>query len=262
MDRALAARGLAPSRSAAQAWIRDGQVLVEGLVETRPARGVSPGARIEVLAGAPRFVSRGGTKLQAALDAFGVDPHGRVAADVGASTGGFTHCLLERGALRVHAIDVGRDQLHERLRHDPRVVVREGVDARSLAGLGEPVTLVAIDVAFVSARLLLPAVRAWLAPGADLLLLVKPQFEAGPGRAGRDGVVRDPRVHAEVLRAALDTLTGLGLSPLGVVPSPIRGGSGNVEFLAHARAGAASAPAWAWESAIADCVRCARAART
>jgi 23S rRNA (cytidine1920-2'-O)/16S rRNA (cytidine1409-2'-O)-methyltransferase len=237
LDRALVARGLAPTRSAAQSWIRAGSVTVDGRVETRVSRSVQPSNAIGVTS-TPPFVGRGGEKLAAALDAFAVDPLGRVCADVGSSTGGFTDCLLARGAARVHAVDVGRDQLHARLRTDPRVVVREGTDARTLADLGERVRLAVVDVAFVSARLVLPSVRGWLDADADAIVLVKPQFEAGPGAVGRDGVVRDRSAHERALCGVLATLVDLGLMPQGLVPSPIRGGTGNAEFLVWARLGA------------------------
>jgi 23S rRNA (cytidine1920-2'-O)/16S rRNA (cytidine1409-2'-O)-methyltransferase len=237
LDRALVARGFCPSRTAAQAWIRAGLVRVGGQTETRPSRVVRAGDAVAVDA-TPRYVGRGGEKLAAALAHFGVDVSAAVCADVGASTGGFTHCLLEHGAARVHAIDVGRGQLHASMRADPRVVVREGVDARSLPDLGERVGFAAIDVAFVSSRLVLPAVRGWLAPDADLVLLLKPQFEAGPGHADRAGVVRDRAVHERVLRAGIDVFEELGLPVRALCASPIRGGSGNAEFLLHARYGA------------------------
>lgn len=240
LDRALVDRGLSPSRTAAQAWIRAGLVRVGGTTETRPSRVVRAADEVTVDA-APRWVGRGGEKMAAALAIFGIDVRARVCADVGASTGGFTHCLLVHGAARVHAIDVGRDQLHASLRGDPRVVVREGVDARALVDLGEPVSLAVIDVAFVSSRLVLPAVRGWLAPEADVVLLLKPQFEAGPGHADRAGVIRDRAVHERVLRAGIEALDALDLPVSALCASPIRGGTGNAEFLLHARYGARGA---------------------
>jgi 23S rRNA (cytidine1920-2'-O)/16S rRNA (cytidine1409-2'-O)-methyltransferase len=178
-------------------------------------------------------VSRGGLKLAAALDAFGIDVAGCVCVDVGASTGGFTDCLLQRGAARVYAIDVGRGQLDAKLRSDPRVVVREKVNARFLSEehVPEPAALAALDLSFISARLVLPAVRRVLAPGAWIVVLVKPQFEAGRAEVPRGGVVRSEEVRQRVLREVEIFGKGLGLESVGSIPSPIAGARGNREFL-------------------------------
>ena len=195
----------------------------------------------------PRFVSRGGEKLDAALDRFSVDVAGRSALDAGSSTGGFTDCLLQRGAVEVVAVDVGRGQLDSRLRNDPRVTVRERTNVRhlTLADLGRerrPFDLVVADLAFISLRTVAPALLALAASGADLVLLVKPQFEAGRAEAGRErGVIRDPLVWAETLTAVLSTIAGQGAAILGLMVSPLLGAQGNVEFLAHAAVAAAAA---------------------
>src|SRR5690606_12514202 len=189
----------------------------------------------------PRFVSRAGEKLDAALDRFGVDPRGRRALDAGASTGGFTDCLLQRGAAQVVAVDVGHGQLHERLRADPRVEVRERCHVRHLApgDLGEPFPLVVADLSFISLRTVLPNLVALAAPGADLVLLVKPQFEAGRAEASRGrGVIRDPAVWRRVLEDVVRATEALGAAIMGAMVSPITGADGNVEFLLHARTGA------------------------
>ncbi len=194
------------------------------------------GADVAVAVAAPLpFVSRGGEKLAAALDAFGVDPRGLACLDVGASTGGFTDALLQRGAARVHAIDVGRGQLADALRRDPRVVSHERTNARDLEPslLGEPVALAVIDVSFISLRLVLPPVARCLAPGGAVVALVKPQFEAGRGRAP-GGVVRDPAVHRAVLADALAAARAAGLVPVGLTASPLLGPAGNREFFVHA----------------------------
>lgn len=230
LDRLLVARGLFESRARAQAAILAGLVRVDGQVVLKPAAECAAEA---ALAAAPvhDFVSRGALKLAAALDAFAIDPAGRVALDVGASTGGFTELLLRRGALHVHAVDVGHDQLHPRLRGRPDVSVLEGTDIRRLAGdaIG-PVDLVVIDVSFIPLAQVLPAALAFAAPGARLVALVKPQFEAGRAQL-KKGIVRDPAVHAAVCDAARETVCGLGWQVLGLIPSPIAGGDGNQEFL-------------------------------
>lgn len=234
LDLLLVARGYAPSRAQAQALIRAGRVRVAGDLRDKPGTEVPLDAVIEVSA-PPRYASRGGDKLEAALAAFGVDPQGKVCLDVGASTGGFTDCLLQRGAERVYAVDVGRGQLEWRLRNDPRVVVREGVNARYLRpeDLGEPVDLATVDVSFISLRLILPPLGAIVRPGGDVIALVKPQFEAGRG-AVRRGVVRDPAVHEAVVGGiAAFARDGLGWTVYGTIPSPLLGPAGNREFFVH-----------------------------
>lgn len=239
LDVLLVARGLAESRAAAQRLVMAGQVRVAGERADKPSRRVPVDAAITVERG-PRYVSRGGEKLEAALTAFGIRPEGRVCADVGASTGGFTDCLLQHGAQRVYAIDVGSGLLHWRLRRDPRVVLMEDTNARHLRALPEPVDLVSIDASFISLRLLLPPVAGWLTPSADVVALVKPQFEVGKGRVGKGGVVRDRETHAMVLAALLPFAAGLGFAPRGLIRSPLLGPKGNVEFLLWCRVGAAS----------------------
>jgi 23S rRNA (cytidine1920-2'-O)/16S rRNA (cytidine1409-2'-O)-methyltransferase len=210
----------------------------------------------------PRFVSRGGEKLDAALDRFAVDPVGVRALDAGASTGGFTDCLLQRGAARVVALDVGHGQLHERLRADPRVEVHERRNVRDLAprDLGEPFPLVVADLSFISLRAVLPHLLDQAAPGADLVLLVKPQFEAGRDEASRGrGVIRDPEVWRRVLEEVVVALGGYGAAIMGAMPSPITGADGNVEFLVHARAAPADPPAPVDLAAVVDAAARARA---
>lgn len=238
LDEAVVERGLAETRSRARALILAGDVTVNGLVSARAGANVTVGDRLE-LTPKPRFVSRGGEKMAHALERFAVDPGGRVAADLGASTGGFTDCLLQAGASRVYAVDVGYGQLSEQLRTDPRVVVRDRTNARSLAGLPEPVDLVTIDVSFISLRLILPTASRLLGPGGTCLPLIKPQFEAGPKEVGKGGVVRDPEIHRRVLREVLSSAAETGFGVLGVTASPLRGPAGNVEFVAHLVLGAA-----------------------
>ena len=233
LDRLLVLRGLAPTREKAQAMILAGAVTVSGRRADKAGAPVAEDAEVEV-AGPPHpYVSRGGVKLAAALDAFGIDPAGRVCLDVGASTGGFTDCLLQRGAARVYAVDVGHGQLDARLRADPRVVVREKVNARSLsrAEVLEPVSLAAVDVSFISLRLVLPAVAALVEPGGAIVTLVKPQFEAGRREVPRGGVVRDEEVRRRVVEEVAAAGRALGLEVAGSIPSPIRGARGNEEFL-------------------------------
>jgi 23S rRNA (cytidine1920-2'-O)/16S rRNA (cytidine1409-2'-O)-methyltransferase len=234
LDSLLHERGLAPSRAAAQAMLLAGEVELPslGTRNLRPGMMVDDGVEI-VVRERPRWASRAGEKLAAALDVFEIDPAGLVALDAGASTGGFTDVLLECGAKRVYAVDVGRGQLIERLRRDPRVVSMERTNLRTLETLPEPVQLATLDLSFISLRLVLPAVRRMLQNSGQVVALVKPQFEAGKGAVPRDGVIRDPAVHAAVLeRFALDAQeAGFGIR--GLVRSPIVGGEGNVEFLAH-----------------------------
>jgi 23S rRNA (cytidine1920-2'-O)/16S rRNA (cytidine1409-2'-O)-methyltransferase len=240
LDQLLVQRGLAESRSQGQALVLAGEVFVDGQVALKPGLKVHDEARVEVRERLP-YVSRGGLKLAAALDSFRVSVRGAVCADVGASTGGFTDCLLQRGAARVYAIDVGYGQLAWQLRRDKRVVVMERTNVRYVEALPEPVQFVAMDASFISLGLLLPPVVRWLDPGADVIPLVKPQFEAGRGQVGKGGVVRDPTVHRQVLETVAGYAAGLGLTVVGVIRSPITGPAGNVEFLMHLRLGASGA---------------------
>ncbi len=232
LDLALVARGLAASREQARAAVEVGRVLVEGRPAVKPAMLVPAEAALALVA-PPRYVSRGGEKLEHALRQFGIDVAGLLAADIGASTGGFTDCLLQHGAARVYAIDVGYGQLDYRLRTDPRVVVMERVNARHLEVLPEPVDLAVADVSFISLTKVLPAVVASLQPRAQLVVLLKPQFEARRGEVGRGGIVRDPLLHAAVVGRFVHWLTAQGYRILGLTLSPIRGASGNREFLMH-----------------------------
>jgi len=240
LDELILDRGLAESRSRAQALLLAGKVRVgdgDGArFDRKPGDLVDPAIGVEVVAPEP-YVSRGGHKLAAALDAFGVDPAGRVCLDVGASTGGFTDVLLQRGARRVYAVDVGRGQLAEALRRDSRVVSMERTNARHLTPSSLParISLASVDVSFISLRLVLaPIASTFEAAGGDLIPLVKPQFEAGRGET-KGGVVRDPAVHERVLREVEDAARAVGLETLGSIPSPILGPQGNREFLLHLR---------------------------
>jgi 23S rRNA (cytidine1920-2'-O)/16S rRNA (cytidine1409-2'-O)-methyltransferase len=239
LDVLMAEQELTESRNKAQRLIQAGEVRVDGQLAHKPSTQVSDDATI-TLEAKPPFVSRGGKKLDAALDRFAIDVTGAVAADVGASTGGFTDCLLQRGAQRVYAIDVGYGQLHWKLRNDPRVVVIERTNARYLKRLPEAVNLVTVDVSFISLNLILPRAVSWLTPAGQVVALIKPQFEAGPQHVEKGGVVRDPKVHRRVLEDTLDTAAELDLGLHGLMPSPLRGPAGNVEFLAWWRLGADS----------------------
>jgi 23S rRNA (cytidine1920-2'-O)/16S rRNA (cytidine1409-2'-O)-methyltransferase len=234
LDRLLVERGLAQSREKAQALIMAGEVLVDGHKAAKPGQPVAAEAALEVLA-RPPYVSRGGFKLAAALRHWNIDAAGRVCLDVGASTGGFTDVLLQAGAARVHALDVGAGQLDWRLRTDARVVVHEGINARDLSSddIGEPVDLVVCDVSFISATLILPAVAPLLRPGGRMVILVKPQFEAGKGEVGRGGIVRRPGVHQAACRRVERAAADLGFRT-DVIESPILGAEGNKEFLLYA----------------------------
>ena len=237
LDLLLVERGLEPTRSRAQALVLAGAVTVEGAVADKPGRPVDRGARVAVAEAAHPWVSRGGVKLAAALEAFGLSPADRRCLDVGASTGGFTDVLLAGGAVQVVALDVGRGQLDWRLRNDPRVVVREGVNARNLRpdDVPGPFDLITADVSFISLRLVLPALAAVLAPGGDLVALVKPQFEAGRAQVGRGGVVRDETVREEAVARVIAAARGSGLEPAGRLRSPLPGPAGNVEELVWLR---------------------------
>lgn len=231
LDLSLVERGFVQSREKARALIMAGEVTVNGVVVDKPGARVSATDCLHVKA-RPRFVSRGGEKLDAALDAFAVRVAARLCADVGASTGGFTDCLLQRGARRVYAIDVGYGQLDYRLRKNERVVVMERTNARYLERLPEQVGLVVVDASFISLRVLLPVVRGWLDFAADVVALIKPQFEAGRDQVGKGGVVRDSAVHRQVLLTTLTFAVESGYRARGLIASPLRGPAGNVEFLA------------------------------
>lgn len=229
LDRLLVERGLAESRERAQRLIRAGRVRIGDRIVDQPGAMVSPDAPVIVVEPLP-YVSRGGLKLAAALARFPIPVRGAVCADVGASTGGFTDCLLQHGAARVYAIDVGYGLLDLRLRQDPRVVVMERTNARYLTALPEPIHLVTMDVSFISVRLILPNAHRWLVPEGHAVVLVKPQFEAGRAEVKR-GVVRDRAVHERVLRELLEWSLGHGWWPRGLIPSPLLGPAGNIEFL-------------------------------
>ena len=229
-------RGLAASRERAQSDIAAGRVLVAGALADKAARLVDPGEPVEILGPPPRFVSRGGEKLDAALDRFEVPVAGRIALDAGASTGGFTDCLLQRGATGVIAVDVGHGQLDHRLRTDPRVVVRERTNVRTLR-LDEPVDVVVADLSFISLRAVAPALVN--ATRRDVVVLIKPQFEAGRAEVSRGrGVVRDPATWKVAVEAVQTAFSRAGAAMMGLMVSPLLGAEGNVEFLAHVRSGA------------------------
>lgn len=230
LDQLLVDRDLARSRSQAQALILAGQVRIGAETPTKAGDLVPETSEIRVIA-PPRFVSRGGEKLDHALTAFGIEVTGRVCTDFGASTGGFTDCLLQRGAARVYAIDVGYGQLDYRLRRDARVVVMDRTNARFVTTLPEPVALSVIDVSFISLALVLPNALAITEPAGRIIALVKPQFEAGKAAVGRGGVVRDPETHRAVLQSVASAAANLGLRLDGLTASPLRGPAGNVEFL-------------------------------
>jgi 23S rRNA (cytidine1920-2'-O)/16S rRNA (cytidine1409-2'-O)-methyltransferase len=237
LDLLLVERGLAPTRAKAQALVLAGAVTVDGATADKPGRPVERGAQVVVTAPEHPWVSRGGVKLAAALEAFALSPAGRRCLDVGASTGGFTHVLLAGGAARVVALDVGRGQLDWQLRNDPRVLVLEGVNARHLKpeDVPGPFDLITVDVSFISLRLVLPALVPLLEPDGDLVALVKPQFEAGRGQVGRGGVVRDEAVREEAIAGVVAAARDLGLEPAGRLRSPLPGPAGNVEELAWFR---------------------------
>ncbi|PYQ81178.1 MAG: TlyA family rRNA (cytidine-2'-O)-methyltransferase [Acidobacteria bacterium] len=237
LDVALVDRGLAPSRERARALILAGQVTVDGHVVSKAGTPIDTAAHVDLVAPDHPYVGRGGVKLAHALDAFRIDPRGRRALDVGASTGGFTDVLLQRGAESVIALDVGHGQLDWRLRNDPRVIVREHVNARSLTRDDVPhdVSLVTIDVSFISLRLILPPLQPFLDAGADIVALVKPQFEAGREQVGKHGLVTDPAVHEAVIDRVSEAARVIGLHRAGMTPSAITGATGNQEFFLHLR---------------------------
>jgi 23S rRNA (cytidine1920-2'-O)/16S rRNA (cytidine1409-2'-O)-methyltransferase len=234
VDVLLVERGLVESRSLAQRLVMAGQVRADGQVVAKPSLKVLKTADLTVDTG-PQYVSRGGEKLAGAFELFGLDVSGQVCVDVGASTGGFTDCLLQHGAARVYAIDVGKGILHWKIRQDPRVVVMEETNARHVHELPEAVSFITIDTSFISLKVLLPVVKGWFGEGTGrLLALIKPQFEAGRKQAARGrGVIKDPKIHRAVLKEVLTFSQQQGFAVLGLERSPIKGPKGNVEFLAY-----------------------------
>jgi len=231
LDVLLVERGLAESRAKAQAIIMAGQVRIADQVALKPATAVDTNAKLTVDTG-PRFVSRGGEKLDGALEAFGIDVKGFVCADVGASTGGFTDCMLQRGADKVYAIDVGKGILHWKLRNYKRVVVMEKTNARYVESLPEPIDFVTVDTSFISLKIILPVVKKWMNEKTEIVALIKPQFEAGKKDVSRgDGVIRDPEIHKQVLLDVLGFVQQEGFQIRGLIQSSLLGPKGNVEFL-------------------------------
>jgi len=237
LDVLLVEQGYADSRTKAQAIIMSGQVYVDGQKADKPGISYEESVSLEVRGAACPYVSRGGLKLEKALRNFGVDPTGYVCSDSGASTGGFTDCLLQQGAKKVFAIDVGYGQLDWKIRSDPRVVVMERTNVRYVTPeeLGEPLDLSVIDVSFISLKIVLPVVKTFLKTNGQVLCLIKPQFEAGRDKVGKKGVVRDPATHKEVLDDFLLLAKELEFRVLGLTFSPVKGPEGNIEFLAHLR---------------------------
>jgi 23S rRNA (cytidine1920-2'-O)/16S rRNA (cytidine1409-2'-O)-methyltransferase len=235
LDQLLVERGLADSRAKAQALILAGQVTIDGQPAGKPGHTVPSDAQVQLLAG-PKYASRGGVKLEAALDEFHIDVRDQVCLDVGASTGGFTDCLLQHGARRVYAVDVGAGQLDWKLRGDPRVVVKEGINARYLKpeDIGETADLAVVDVSFISVTLILPVLPPLLNDAGQIVILVKPQFEVGRGQVGKGGIVKDPALHQQACARVRDAALQLGFST-GIIESPILGAEGNREFLLRAR---------------------------
>ena len=236
LDVLLVEQGYAENRTKAQAIIMSGNVYVEGQKADKPGTSFEDTVAIEVRGAACPYVSRGGLKLEKALRDFGVDPTGYVCSDSGASTGGFTDCLLQQGASKVFAIDVGYGQLDWKIRSDPRVVVMERTNVRYVTPeqLGEPLDLSVIDVSFISLKIVLPVIKTFLKPGkGQVLCLIKPQFEAGKEKVGKKGVVREPSVHKEVLDSFVELTKEIGFTILGLTFSPVKGPEGNIEFLAH-----------------------------
>ena len=234
LDRLMVERGLAESREKAQALIMAGEVLVGRQKATKPGQSVDADAAVEVLA-RPPFVSRGGFKLAGALRHFGIDVTGATCFDIGCSTGGFTDCLLQSGAARVHAIDVGHGQIDWKLRTDPRVVLHEGINARELRlkDVGESADFIVCDVSFISVTLILPAAVPLLRPAGQMVILIKPQFEVGRGQVGKGGIVRDPELHQAACERVAGAVRELGFAT-GIMESPIHGAEGNKEFLLYA----------------------------
>ena len=234
LDKYLCACGMFEIREKAKMAIESGVIFVDGKKADKPSLTVDENAKVEIRGETLRYVSRGGLKLEKAIDVFGVVLEGAVAADIGSSTGGFTDCMLQNGAMHVYSIDVGRNQLAEKLRRDSRVTVMENTDIRSVRPemLEPQPNFVSVDVSFISLSLVLPTVFALLAEDGTAVVLVKPQFEAGKGRVGKNGVVRDPRVHEAVLRTFVSAAEGVGFAVKALDFSPIRGPEGNIEYIA------------------------------
>lgn len=239
LDQLVFDLGYTESRERAKTTIMSGLVFVNGQRADKPGTPVAPDAKIEVRGEAIPFVSRGGFKLDKALQVFPIDPSGKSCIDCGASTGGFTDVLLQHGAAKVYAVDVGYGQLAWKLRNDPRVVNLERTNLRYVTAeqIPELLELAVMDVSFISIKLVLPAVKALLVPGADLVCLIKPQFEAGRDEVGKKGVVRDSGVHCQVIRGILDVAPQIGLSVMGLDFSPIKGPEGNIEYICHMKNG-------------------------
>lgn len=244
LDQLVFDRGFAESRERAKTTVMSGLVYVNGQKADKPGMPVSPDVELEVRGAAIPFVSRGGFKLDKALKVFPIDPQGLCCIDCGASTGGFTDVLLQHGAAKVYAVDVGYGQLAWKLRQDPRVINLERTNLRYITReqIPEALDLAVMDVSFISIRLVLPAVHALLKDGADLVCLIKPQFEAGREEVGKKGVVRDAAVHEEVIHGILDFVPTIGLSVMGLDYSPIKGPEGNIEYICHLKKGSFEAP--------------------
>jgi len=221
------------SRTQIQSWIMQGKVLVEGKALTKAGTLIDEEADLELRVEEPKFVSRAGFKLEKILDHFAIDVHDLVVLDAGISTGGFTDCLLQRGAKKVYGVDVGYGQVHEKVAHDPRLVLMERTNLRTLDGVGEQVDLVTLDLSFISSLKVMETVDKVLKSTGQLLLLIKPQFEACREDVGRGGIIKDPKVHAEVIERVTEGIKQYGFDLIGVIESPILGGSGNKEFLAY-----------------------------
>lgn len=235
LDRILVEKGLAESRQKAQAIILAGRVMVNNRRMDKPGTPVPDGAVIEIVGDNIPFVSRGGLKLEQAFQSFHIDADQKICMDVGASTGGFTDCLIQHGARRVYAVDVGYGQLAWKLRQDDRVVVIERTNIRYMPAevIPEPVDIAVIDVSFISLKIVVPAVLKWMKPDSSLIALIKPQFEAGKGRVGKGGVIRDSGLHQEIIDDLSHFFQSIGLAVPGIIPSPILGPKGNAEFLIH-----------------------------